>query len=53
MGRPERIKEDADYEGVRVKVIATLGKIRKTLQFDIDSGALLYLNRNGLRPLCF
>ena len=31
----EKIKEDADYEGVRIKVIAHLGKARKSLQFDI------------------
>jgi len=37
----ERIKEDADYEGVRVKVIVTLGRIRKTLQFDIGFGDIV------------
>lgn len=31
----ERITEDADYEGVRIKVGASLGKMRKKLQFDI------------------
>jgi predicted nucleotidyltransferase component of viral defense system len=34
----ERIKEDADYEGVRIKVTARLGNIRKSLQFDIGFG---------------
>lgn len=34
----ERIKEDADYEGVRIKVTALLGRIRKSLQFDIGFG---------------
>lgn len=34
----ERIKEDADYEGVRVKVTALLGRMRKSLQFDIGFG---------------
>lgn len=34
----ERIKEDADYEGVRIKVTALLGRIRKVLQFDIGFG---------------
>jgi len=34
----ERIKEDTDYEGVRIKVVARLGNIRKTLQFDIGFG---------------
>lgn len=34
----ERIKEDADYEGVRIKVTALLGRMRKSLQFDIGFG---------------
>lgn len=34
----ERIKEGADYEGVRVKVTALLGRMRKSLQFDIGFG---------------
>ena len=34
----ERIKEDADYEGVRIKITAYLGNIRKLLQFDIGFG---------------
>ncbi|MEK0313894.1 nucleotidyl transferase AbiEii/AbiGii toxin family protein [Cohnella sp. 56] len=34
----ERIKEDQVYEGVRVKVTAMLGRIRKVLQFDIGFG---------------
>ncbi|RKN77102.1 nucleotidyl transferase AbiEii/AbiGii toxin family protein [Paenibacillus ginsengarvi] len=34
----ERIKEDADYEGVRIKVTALLGRTRKVLQFDIGFG---------------
>jgi predicted nucleotidyltransferase component of viral defense system len=34
----ERIKEDADYEGVRIKIIARLGNARKSLQFDIGFG---------------
>ena len=34
----ERIKEDADYEGVRIKIIAHLGNMRKSLQFDIGFG---------------
>ncbi|MCL2199283.1 MAG: nucleotidyl transferase AbiEii/AbiGii toxin family protein [Defluviitaleaceae bacterium] len=34
----ERIKEDADYEGARVKIIGHLGNIRKPLQFDIGFG---------------
>jgi predicted nucleotidyltransferase component of viral defense system len=31
----ERIKEDADYQGVRVKLIAQLDRSRHVLQFDI------------------
>ncbi|MHA6534594.1 nucleotidyl transferase AbiEii/AbiGii toxin family protein [Paenibacillus sp. BAC0078] len=34
----ERIKEDADYKGVRIKVTALLGRMRKSLQFDIGFG---------------
>ena len=34
----ERIKEDADYEGVRIKVTARLDNMRKSLQFDIGFG---------------
>ena len=34
----DRIKEDSNYEGVRVKVIAMLGRMRKVIQFDIGFG---------------
>jgi predicted nucleotidyltransferase component of viral defense system len=34
----ERIKEDADYEGVRVKLTGFLDKSRHVLQFDIGFG---------------
>ena len=34
----ERIKEDADYEGIRLKIYATLGQARKRLQMDIGFG---------------
>jgi len=34
----ERIKEDADYEGIRIKVPAFLGNMRKLLQLDIGFG---------------
>jgi predicted nucleotidyltransferase component of viral defense system len=34
----EGIKEDADYEGVRIKITAHLDNMRKTLQFDIGFG---------------
>jgi predicted nucleotidyltransferase component of viral defense system len=34
----ERIKEDADYEGVCIKITARLGNVRKLLQFDIGFG---------------
>jgi predicted nucleotidyltransferase component of viral defense system len=39
--RAERIKEDADYEGVRIKVTAFLDKSKKTLQFDIGFGDVI------------
>jgi predicted nucleotidyltransferase component of viral defense system len=37
----ERIKEDADYEGVRVKLTAFLDRSRKVLQFDIGFGDVI------------
>ncbi len=37
----ERIREDADYEGVRIKLTAYLGNVRKTLQFDIGFGDVI------------
>ncbi len=33
-----KIKEDADYEGVRITLIGFLGKMKKTLQMDIGFG---------------
>ena len=37
----ERIKEDADYEGIRLKIEATLGQARKRLQIDIGFGDII------------
>lgn len=37
----DRIKEDADYEGVRVKVIGYLDKSHHVLQFDIGFGDIV------------
>ena len=37
----ERIKEDADYEGIRIKIGATLGQARKKLQMDIGFGDVI------------
>jgi predicted nucleotidyltransferase component of viral defense system len=37
----ERIKEDADYEGVRIKLTSYLGNSRKVLQFDIGFGDIV------------
>ncbi|MDL2238228.1 nucleotidyl transferase AbiEii/AbiGii toxin family protein [Christensenellaceae bacterium OttesenSCG-928-K19] len=34
----QKIKEDADYEGVRVKITGYLDKTRQVLQFDIGYG---------------
>jgi len=36
--RTERIKEDADYEGVRVRFVGLLGKARVTMQVDVGFG---------------
>jgi predicted nucleotidyltransferase component of viral defense system len=37
----KRIKEDADYEGVRVLIICYLGKAQKVLQIDIGFGDIV------------
>ncbi|MCE5329440.1 nucleotidyl transferase AbiEii/AbiGii toxin family protein [bacterium] len=37
----ERIKEDTDYEGIRLKIEATLGQARKRLQMDIGFGDII------------
>ena len=39
--RGERIKEGADYEGVRIKLLAKLGKARIVMQIDIGFGDVL------------
>lgn len=36
--KTERIKEDADYEGVRVRFVALLGRARVTMQIDVGFG---------------
>ena len=38
----ERIKEDADYEGVRVKFTGFLGKARIPMQVDIGFGDIIF-----------
>ncbi len=40
--RGERIKEDADYEGVRVRFIGTLDNARINMQIDIGFGDIVY-----------
>jgi len=42
----ERIKEDADYEGIRLKIDATLGQARKRLQIDIGFGDIIIPRAN-------
>ena len=42
----ERIKEDADYEGIRLKIDATLGQARKRLQMDIGFGDIIIPRAN-------
>lgn len=37
----ERIKEDADYEGVRVRITAYLDRTKKVLQMDIGFGDIV------------
>lgn len=38
----ERIKEDADYEGIRLKIECYLGKMSKKIQIDIGYGDKVY-----------
>jgi hypothetical protein len=38
MVKTERIKEDADYAGVRVRFVGLLGKARVTMQIDVGFG---------------
>lgn len=40
----ERIKEDADYQGLRIKVNGYLGNAKETLQFDIGFGDVVVPN---------
>lgn len=37
----EKIKEDADYEGVRVKIEGSLGTIKQKIQLDIGFGDII------------
>jgi len=37
----KRIKEDTDYEGIRLKIDVTLGQARKRLQMDIGFGDII------------
>lgn len=39
--RVERIKEDADYAGVRVRLVGLLGKARVTMQIDVGFGDVI------------
>src|SRR4030066_571229 len=41
----ESVMEDADYEGIRVKIHGSLDKARKTLQIDIAFGDVLVAGR--------
>ena len=38
---PERIKEDADYQGVRVRFIGYLGKAKVSMQLDVGFGDVI------------
>ena len=39
--KTERIKEDADYEGVRVRFVGLLGKARVAMQVDVGFGDII------------
>lgn len=36
--KTERIKEDADYKGMRVRFVGLLGKARVAMQIDVGFG---------------
>jgi len=38
----ERIKEDADYEGLRIRFLAFLGRARVTMQIDVGFGDVVH-----------
>ena len=40
--RAERITEDADYEGIRIRVLCALGSARVHMQIDIGFGDVVY-----------
>jgi len=46
----EAIHEDADYEGIRVKISSVLGKARKILQIDLGFGDII---RPGIVDITF
>jgi hypothetical protein len=39
--KADRIKEDADYEGVRVRFVGLLGKARAAMQIDVGFGDVI------------
>jgi len=60
----ERISEDADYEGIRIRSLGTLGSTRIHMQIDIGFGDIVYpepekldlptmLNSPAPRLLCY
>lgn len=60
----ERITEDADYEGIRIRFLGTLDSARVNMQIDIGFGDVVYpepeeldfptiLNSPPLRLLCY
>jgi predicted nucleotidyltransferase component of viral defense system len=38
----ERIKEDADYEGIRIKITGRLGQVKQQVQIDFGFGDVVY-----------
>ena len=40
--RPERITEDADYQGIRIRFLGTLGSARINMQIDIGFGDIVH-----------
>jgi hypothetical protein len=48
--RTERIKEDADYEGVRIRFIGLLGKARAPMQIDVGFGDVV---TPGAEPITY
>ncbi len=47
--KAQRIKEDADYEGVRIRFVGLLGKARVAMQIDVGFGDVCWCSKGSSR----